>query len=106
VQGVGLISISEMKSVLPALTCTADHAAMGRCELTGEMVLVRIALFCSYTNSSITQLCNSLDVAKSGVLLKKQVLALMRLTAKGNVQIIYCTSLASTMQLQPSLRCK
>ena len=96
VQGDGRIRVDDMKAVLPALCFSAEHLGLGgETGLTGNDIVVKVALWCCYMNTAPTQLCSMVSTDGFGILHRKQVLALVRIIAKGvclKVVLPYCRS--------------
>jgi hypothetical protein len=86
VQGDGRVSVFELKYLLPAICFSSDGSSLGRDgELSANDVLVRIALFCSYTNYAPPRLCANHDLAHTGFLSYKSLVLLIKAAIKGTL---------------------
>ena len=88
VQGDGKIKLHDVRSVLPALCFSAEQFGLGNeAGLSAHAVLVKMALWCCYTNLAPSQLCSTVGSAGLGILHQRQVVALLKIVAKGSVVI-------------------
>jgi hypothetical protein len=70
--------------VLPALCFSAEHLGLGdELGLTWQAVIVKISIWCSYMNLAPSQICSRVGPLGLGILHQKQVVALLKIVAKG-----------------------
>ena len=83
-QGDKRITMDEIRYLLPAICSTVEKTGLG-CgnDVCSDDVLDRIALWCSYCNTSPSRLCKALDVSCTGHLGRKSIILLLQRAIPG-----------------------